>query len=87
VTGMASIPSAYQGSLLGPRRATSALFRRDRSDSGPEPDPSLCRGNQAWAEALSTMRLMTGKRAGTLLELMHPIEYFTLCPRLGGPDR
>src|SRR3984893_12643724 len=24
------------------------------------------------------MRLMTGKRAGTLLELMHPIEYFTL---------
>jgi hypothetical protein len=24
------------------------------------------------------MRLMTGKRAGTLLELMDPIEYFTL---------
>src|SRR5499427_1177729 len=24
------------------------------------------------------MRLMTGKRAGTLLELMRPIEYFTL---------
>jgi hypothetical protein len=24
------------------------------------------------------MRLMTGKRAGTLLELMHPIEHFTL---------
>ena len=26
----------------------------------------------------STMRLMTGKRAGTLLELMYRIEYFTL---------
>ena len=24
------------------------------------------------------MRLMTGKRAGTLLELMYPIEFFTL---------
>ena len=24
------------------------------------------------------MRLMTGKRAGTLLELMYPIEHFTL---------
>ena len=24
------------------------------------------------------MRLMTGKRAGTLLELMHQVEYFTL---------
>jgi hypothetical protein len=27
---------------------------------------------------LSTMRLMTGKRADTLLELMYPIEHFTL---------
>ena len=28
--------------------------------------------------ALTTMRLMTGKRADTLLELMSRIEYFTL---------
>ena len=46
--------------------------------AGPKPDPSLYRGTQAWAEALNTMRLMTGKRAGTLLELMYRIEYFTL---------
>ena len=30
------------------------------------------------AEGLSTMRLMTGKRAETLLELMHQIERYTL---------
>jgi hypothetical protein len=45
---------------------------------GRDPDPSSCRGTQAWPEALSTIRLMTGKRAGTLLELMYRIEYFTL---------
>ena len=61
-----------------PARATCVLFRRDRYGSVPKPDPSLCRGTQAWAEALNTMRLMTGKRAGTLLELMYRIEYFTL---------
>jgi DinB superfamily len=41
-------------------------------------DLPVCRGTQAWTEGLSTMRLMTGKRAETLLELMHQIEYFTL---------
>jgi hypothetical protein len=43
-----------------------------------KPDSPLSRGTQAWAEGLSTMRLMTGKRAETLLELMYQIEYFTL---------
>jgi hypothetical protein len=33
---------------------------------------------QAWAEGVSTIRLMTGKRAETLLEVMGQIEYFTL---------
>jgi hypothetical protein len=58
--------------------ATFALFRRDRYGSVPKPDPSLYGGTRSWAEALSTMRLMTGKRADTLLELMYPIEHFTL---------
>jgi hypothetical protein len=54
------------------------LFHRDRHGSGPKPDPSLCRGTQAWAKGLTTMRLMTGKRADTLLALMYQIELFTL---------
>jgi hypothetical protein len=44
----------------------------------------VSRGTQAWAEGLSTMRLMTGKRAETLLELMYQIEYFTLARAWAG---
>src|SRR5579863_5819941 len=43
-----------------------------------KPGPPLYGGTQARVAGVSTMRLMTGKRAGTLLELMRQIEYFTL---------
>lgn len=47
-------------------------------DRGRGPVPRLSPETQAWAVALSTMRLVTGKRADTLLALMYRIESFTL---------
>lgn len=57
-----------------------AWLTSDNARLGDDPARAFVLGvvAQAWAEALGTMRLMTGKRAGTLLELMYPIEQFTL---------
>jgi hypothetical protein len=59
------------------RRSETSVFEpRERPGTSSTLQRARGRGTQAWAE--STIRLMTGKRAGTLLELMSQIEHFTL---------
>src|SRR5215831_19080007 len=62
--------------LRGTKPAPPRLRPRTANPVAPiRLDGALSR--PTWAEDLSTLRLMTGKRADTLLELMHQIEHFT----------